>query len=200
MFMDDSSGIVGSDLRVMMAVHARACAAAPPDPKRLAAWLARLRLDGPGWPDFELRDYAAALGETGAAELARIVDQRARDAEPDLLGRTPFAIRILREQLAELSGDVDAYVRVVAGDLYGAPQYLKIVNALRKAGRTTDAEQWAHRGLTQTGNPIDIGKLRDCYVDLLFERGATDEALALRQALFDTHPTQGVGKVAVSGR
>src|SRR5881227_819913 len=49
----------------LMAVHARACAASPPDPKRLAAWLGKLRLDGPGWPDFELHDYAAALGEKG---------------------------------------------------------------------------------------------------------------------------------------
>ena len=54
------AGIVGDDLHALMAVHARACAATPPDPKRLAAWLEKLRLDGPGWPDFELRDYAAA--------------------------------------------------------------------------------------------------------------------------------------------
>ncbi|WP_435828536.1 hypothetical protein [Saccharopolyspora shandongensis] len=97
MYLDDSSGIVGSDLHVLMAVHARACAATPPDPKRLAAWLAKLRLDGPGWPDFELRDYAAALGQKGRAELARIVDERAKAAQPEF-GRTPFGIRILREQ------------------------------------------------------------------------------------------------------
>jgi hypothetical protein len=66
MYMDDSSGIVGDDLHALMDVHARACAATPPDPKRLAAWLGKLRLDGPGWPDFELRDYAAALGDKGS--------------------------------------------------------------------------------------------------------------------------------------
>jgi hypothetical protein len=73
MYVDDSSGVLGEDLRALMAVHARACAAAPPDPKRLAGWLEKLRLDGPGWPDFELRDYAVALGEKGRAELARRV-------------------------------------------------------------------------------------------------------------------------------
>ncbi len=35
--MDDSSGIIGDDLRTLTALYARACRAAPPDPKRLAA-------------------------------------------------------------------------------------------------------------------------------------------------------------------
>jgi hypothetical protein len=50
-----------------------------------------------------------------------------------------------------------------------------------------------HRRLTTPqgiGNPIDQGKLRDTYVNLLLERGATDEASALRWQLFDHHPTQ----------
>ncbi|MGW5647978.1 hypothetical protein [Saccharopolyspora sp. NPDC003762] len=153
-------------------------AAVPSDPKRLAAWLAKLRLDGPGWPDFELRDYAAALGQKGRAELSRIVNERAKTAEPEL-GRTPFGIRILREQLAELTGDVDQYAAVLAEDLCTASQYLEIVTALRSAGRVSGAEQWAQRGLG-IGNPIDHDKLRDVYVDLLLERGAADEALALR--------------------
>jgi hypothetical protein len=189
MYIDDSSGILGDDLRALMAVHARACAVAPPDPKQLAGWLVKLRLDGPGWPDFELRDYAAALGEKGRAELSRRVEDQAGTAEPDLLGRTSFGIRVLREQLAELSGDVDHYVAVLAEDLYAAPQYRKIVDALRNAGRAADAERWAQRGL-EIGNPIDKGKLRDAYVDLLLERGAADEAFALRWQLFDRNPTR----------
>lgn len=189
MYIDDSSGILGDDLRALMAVHARACAAAPPDPKRLAGWLVKLRLDGPGWPDFELRDYGAALGDKGRAELSRRVEDRARTAEPDLFGRTPFGIRVLREQLAEISGDVDNYVAVLAENLYAASQYRKIVDALRSAGRAGDAEYWAQRGLG-IGNPIDKGKLRDVYVDLLLERGATDDAFVLRWQLFDQNPTQ----------
>jgi hypothetical protein len=189
MYVDDSSGIVGDDLHALMVVHARACAAAPPDPKRLAAWLGKLRLDGPGWPDFELRDYAAALGEKGRSELARLVEDRVKTTEPDLLGRTPWGIRVLREQLAEISGDIDHYVAVLAEDLYAASSYLKIVDALRNVGRAADAERWARRGLG-IGNPIDQGKLRDIYVDLLLERGATNEASTMRWQLFDQHPTQ----------
>jgi tetratricopeptide (TPR) repeat protein len=189
MYMDDSSGIVGDDLHALMAVHARACAATPPDPKRLAAWLGKLRLDGPGWPDFELRDYAVALGEKGRAELARVVEDRAKTTEPDLLGRTPFEIRVLREQLAEISGDIDHYIAVLAEDLCAASSYLKIVDALRNVGRAAEAERWARRGLG-IGNPIDQGKLRDTYVNLLLERGATTEASTMRWQLFDQHPTQ----------
>jgi hypothetical protein len=189
MYVDDSWGIVGDDLHALMAVHARACAATPPDPKRLAAWLGKVRLDGPGWPDFELRDYAAALGEKGRAELARIVEDRAKATELDLLGRTPLGIRVLREQLAEISGDTDHYIAVLAEDLYAASSYLKIVDALRNVGRAAEAERWARRGLG-IGNPIDQGKLRDTYVNLLLERGATDEASTMRWQLFDQHPTQ----------
>jgi tetratricopeptide (TPR) repeat protein len=189
MYVDDSSGIVGGDLHALMAVHVRACVAAPPDPKRLAAWLGKVRLEGPGWPDFDLRDYAGALGEKGRAELARIVEDRAKATELDLLDRTPWGIRVLREQLAEISGDIDHYVAVLAEDLYAASSYLKIVDALRNVGRAAEAERWARRGLG-IGNPIDQGKLRDIYVNLLLERGATDEASALRWQLFDQHPTQ----------
>lgn len=95
-YLDDSNCSIGADLHTMLAVHARACAAAPPDPTRLARWLAALRLDGPGWPDFELRDFAPALGTTGMAELARIIDQRSAGTDPIW-----FGIRILREQLAD---------------------------------------------------------------------------------------------------
>jgi hypothetical protein len=189
MYLDDSSGIVGDDLHALMVVHARACAVTPPDPKRLATWLEKLRLDGPGWPDFELRDYASALGEKGRAELARIVENRAKTTEPDLLGRTPIGIRVLREQLAEISGDIDHYIAVLAEDLSTASSYLKIVDALRNVGRAAEAERWARRGLG-IGNPIDQSKLRDTYVNLLLERGATNEASTMRWTLFDQHPTQ----------
>ena len=190
MYMDDSSGGVGADLHALMDVHAQACALAPPDAKRLAAWLVKIRLDGPGWPGFELGDFATALGEKGCAELGRIVEERALTAEPDVFGRTPFGVRILREQLAEISGDVDHYVSVVAEDLHTASQYLKIVNTLRNADRAGEAEEWAYRGLAGLGNPIDMERLRDAYVDLLLDRGADAEALGLRQKRFDEHPVQ----------
>lgn len=188
MHMDDSTGIVGDGLRGLMAVHAHACVAASPDAKRLAAWLVKLRLDGPGWPDFELRDYAETLGDRGRNEIGRLLADRAAAAQPDPHGWDGFGIRVLREQLAEISGDIDEYVAVLAESLNSAHQYLRIVDALIAADRHTDAERWATRGLEQRGIPEDVVKLRDAYVDLLLRRGATGEAMDLRRNVFDQHP------------
>jgi hypothetical protein len=102
--MDDSSGAVGADLRVMTALYARACAVAPPNPKTLAGWLVKLAYDGPGWPEVVLRDFAPALGERGLAALAALVEERAAKAAPDSWSHR-FATRNLRDQLAEVSGD-----------------------------------------------------------------------------------------------
>lgn len=84
MSLDDSSGAVGDDLHELMAVHAQACALAPPDLTRLAGWLATLRLDGPGWPDFELRDDQTALGNNGrdALRAGRILIQESLVTPP----------------------------------------------------------------------------------------------------------------------
>jgi len=63
-----------------------------------------------------------------------------------------------------------------------ASSYLKLVDALRNVGRAAEAERWARRGLG-IGNPIDQGKLRDTYVNLLLERDATTEAATMRWQL-----------------
>lgn len=93
-------------------------------------------------------------------------------------------------RIAEVSGELDHYIAVLAQDLRTAHQYLKIVDVLRTAGRAAEAEGWAHRGLTGLGNPIEMDKLRDAYVDLLLDRAAHDEAVAVRQKLFDANPAQ----------
>lgn len=188
MYMDDSTGIIGDGLRGLMAVHAHACAVATPDAKRLAAWLVKLRLDSPGWPDFELRDYTETLGDRGRNEIARLLAERAATADPDPHGWDTFGIRILREQLTEISGDIDEYVTVLAESPTSARQYLRIVDALITADRHADAEQWAARGLQQPGIPEDLAKIRDTYVDLLLRREATNEAIDLRRNVFDQHP------------
>ena len=124
--MDDSSGIVGDDLQRIMDLYARACVAAPPNPKWLASWLVKLECDGPGWPRILLRDFAPALAASGLAEVERLVTERADIADPDSW-TGQFAIRDLREQLAEASGDVDRYVQVLAEHLASAVQYARIV-------------------------------------------------------------------------
>lgn len=188
MYLDDSSGIVGDDLHEIMTLYARACAAAPPNPKTLAGWLVKLECDGPGWPEIRLREFAAALGEAGIAEVARLVEQRAATADPGSWTQT-FAVRDLREQVAEVSGDVDRYVAVLAEHLASIHQYRRIVAALRQAGSITDALDWARRGLAAKPGWPEADGLRDALVELLCETGQAEQAMVVRREEFIRHPT-----------
>ena len=62
---DDSSGSIGSTAHELLAVHLRACQAAPPDPVDLGEYLAEIIIaDNYGLaPD--PRDYTALLGDAG---------------------------------------------------------------------------------------------------------------------------------------
>jgi hypothetical protein len=188
MYVDDSSGMVGDDLHEIMALYARACALAPPAPKSLASWLVKLACYGPGWPRIQLREFAAALGEGGISELERLVEQRARTVDPQSWAGG-FAVRDLREQLAEVSGDLDRYVAVLAEHLATAIQYERITLALRAADRRAEAIDWARRGLAAKPGWPHADQLRDTLVDMLLEEGSTEAALAARRAEFQRHPT-----------
>jgi hypothetical protein len=183
-YLDDSSGAVGDQLRELMALYARACAAAAPPARTLADWLVRVEFDGPGWPDVRLADFAPALGEQGLARVASQVEARAAAATSS----DQWAVWDLREQLAELSGDVDRFVTVLAEHL-SPKQYRRIVAALRAAGRPDDAITWARRGLVENwaaglhGDP-----LRDALVELLVAGGDLDGALAVRRAGYEGRP------------
>ena len=181
--MDDSPGIIGGDLRMLTALYARACRAAPPDPKQLAAWLVTSRLDGPGWPDIELADFADALGQTGLDEVARLVTERRTAADPD--SWAAIGIKFLRQQLAALSGDVDAHVAVLAENLHGARQYGEIVTVLRDAGRGADAERWARRGLAEDPAGYWADGLREQLTGLLLASGRGGEAVCVHRAEFE---------------
>jgi len=184
MYMDDSAGIVGDDLRTLMALYARACRAAPPGTGRLARWLVSMQLDGPGWPAIELKEFAKALGPRGLAEVARLTEERGVTAEPDSWTAT-WGIKDLREQLAAVSGDIDAHVAVLAEDLRGAHRYSEIVEVLRAAGRDDDAEQWARKGLAGHPSGFQTDRLRDQLVDLLLDGGRGADAVAVRREIYE---------------
>ncbi|MFG2038918.1 hypothetical protein [Dactylosporangium sp. NPDC048998] len=188
MYMDDSSGVVGDDLQQIMELYAQACIAAPQNPRRLAGWLVKLECDGPGWPRIVLRDFAPALGASGLAEVERLVADRAATADPESWTGL-FAIRDLREQLAEVSGDIDRQVQVLAEHLTNAVQYARIVDTLRAAGRTVEAIAWARRGLAEKAGWPHADQLLDTLVALLLEQGDSEAALAVRRAEFERHPT-----------
>ncbi len=184
MYMDDSAGIVGDDLRTLMALYARACRAAPPDARRLATWLVAMQLDGPGWPAIELKEFAEALGPRGLAEVARLTEEHGVTAEPDSWTST-WGIKDLREQLAAVSGDIDAHVAVLAEDLRGAHRYGEIVKVLRAAGRDDDAGQWARQGLAEHPSGPQTDRLRDQFVDVLLDGGAGADAVAVRREIYE---------------
>ncbi len=187
-YMDDSSGIVGNDLSEMMGLYARACQTAPPKPGALAKWLVTLLFDGPGWPRIMLREFAGALGERGLAEVARLVEDRARGADPQSW-TAAFAVRDLREQLAELSDDVDRYVTVLVEHLNSVVQYERITRALLDAGRRAEAIVWAQRGLADKPGWPHSERLRDTLVELLLADGRPDADVQVRRTEFERHPS-----------
>jgi len=184
MYMDDSAGIVGDDLRTLMALYARACRAASPDAGRLARWLVSMQLDGPGWPAIELKEFAEALGPRGLAEVARLTEERGVTAEPDSW-TAQWGIKDLREQLAAVSGDIDAHVAVLAEDLRGAHRYSEIVAVLRDAGRDDAAEQWARKGLAEHHSGPQTDRLRDQLVDLLLDGDREADAVAVCREIYE---------------
>jgi hypothetical protein len=183
MYMDDSAGIVGDDLRTLMAFCARACRSAAPDARRLATWLVSMQLDGPGWPAIELKEFAEVLGQHGLAEVARLAEERGVTAEPD--SWTARGIKDLREQLAAVSCDIDAYVGVLAEDLRGAHRYSEIVEVLCAAGRDDDAEHWARKGLAEHPSGFQADRLRDQLVDLLLDGDRGADAVAVRREIYE---------------
>ncbi|HEX2809473.1 MAG TPA: hypothetical protein VHN80_25205, partial [Kineosporiaceae bacterium] len=187
-YLDDSSGVIGDELRAVMALYARACCAAPPPVKTLATWLVALECDGPGWPQVRLADFAPALGEKGLAVVAALVDERIRGLDEDGWHRQEWAVRDLREQLAQLSGDIDRYVAVLAEHLTHAGRYQQIAQALRQAGRAGEAIDWCRRGLAAHSSDPKADGLRDLLVDLLVDTGAPDAALQERRGEFERRP------------
>ncbi|WP_410658567.1 hypothetical protein [Amycolatopsis sp. lyj-112] len=143
--IDDASGEVADRLDRAVELYARACVARPPDPDGLAGWILEVEFDGPGWPVIELADFASALGDKGLARIKSTVD--------DVLAENPSGVKRetaerLREELAEVSGDVDALVAILAAKPPRVDVSLKIVRVLRAAGRHSEAIAHAARALT----------------------------------------------------
>lgn len=69
--MDDSAGVIGGTAYRAVAGDAAACRAEPPDPVQLARWIIDTQLNGLGWPEIEIADFADALGRDGLAAYER---------------------------------------------------------------------------------------------------------------------------------
>ena len=158
--VDDSDGWMSGIAERLQELHLAACEAAEPDPVALARTLfERERHSG----DLEVfygaaASYAEVLGPEGLAEYGQLA-QAEWDALPDLGPKDEercwssqrFRITQIMQTLAELTGDVDAVVEVLARDQSSAYQFVRIAEVLRGAKRYDDALVWAEKGLALHG-------------------------------------------------
>ncbi|WIX93628.1 hypothetical protein QRY02_38400 [Amycolatopsis sp. DG1A-15b] len=146
----DHAGDLADRLDRAVELYARACTARPPDPEKLADWILEVEFDGPGRPVIDLAEFATALGEPGLKRIKSTVDDVLAANGP---GHRRDVAERLREQLAEVLGDVDELVAILSAKPPRVDVSLKIVRVLRAAGRHSEAIAHAARALTHDKQP-----------------------------------------------
>lgn len=159
-YVDDSDGYMSGIAERLQELHRDACAVARPEPVALAGTLFERELHSGDLEVFygAAATYAEVLGAEGIAEYRRLA-QAEWDALPPLgpgesersYSSRRFRITKVMETLAELTGDVDAVVDVLARDQSSAYQFVRIAELYRIANRYEDALAWAEKGLALHG-------------------------------------------------
>lgn len=128
--------------------------------------------------------FAEALGEAGRAELGRLLRARVEEIKPGPEDyRAAYARRILiraLEDLADLTGDVDAYIAAAKGEPVRDEKRLEIAERLIGAGRAEEALDWLepYRG-------YDGERLIELRLAALEALGRKEEAQRLRWSWFE---------------
>jgi uncharacterized Zn finger protein len=186
---DDSAGAIGDAAARAVDGYAAACRLAPPNAGELATWIIDFQLDGPGWPETPIGDFADALGADGLATYWQRLAELHQSSSPnaDRFDHRTFTINHLRETyLKTVAQDVDALVALYAEDLPEPYRYVQIAETLRDARRGGEAVQWLRRGQAEaTRRDTRIDAL---LADLLTEAGDFAEARDLRWDLFTARP------------
>lgn len=197
--VDDSSGMVGDACQRAVELYARACREGHPDPAKLGRWLAKFRLESPGWPEVSLADFAPALGPGGVAAYRKATNAAIAKAGKDD-GRYGFNFESheMLLELADYDGDVDRAVELLLEGEY--PRYQAAVDRLVAAERQREAmalldravaggfvqtrnlSYWRQRGM---GSAIDPARA----VDLYLADGRHEDAIGLTRDLFRRQPT-----------
>jgi len=194
-YVDDSDGWMGTIAERLQELHRDACLAVKPDPVALARTLFdRERHSG----DLEVfygaaSTYAEVLGEEGLAEYQRLA-QEEWDGLPPLgpgqeersYSSRRFRITHIMQSLAELSGDVDAVVAVLARDQSSAYQFVRIAEVYRDAERYDDALAWAEKGLALHGG--SDSRLVQAAAEEYHRAGRGEEAVRVAWEAFDAGP------------
>ncbi len=179
---DDSGGAIGDRIREVAADY-RACMERTPSDgaERGKNFLKLERLDQ--WRFFELRAFWPLLGEKGQHAFAAPVEsefaalpQRTESRAPGERWGEELSITDRMERLAEVRGEVDLLIRVIARDLSSGYAYARIVEICRTAGRRREAMQWAERG--HKHHPTWRG-LRPLLAEEYQHAGLQDDALTV---------------------
>lgn len=194
-YVDDSDGWMSGIAERLQDLHRSACAAARPDPVTLARTLFdRERHSG----DLDIfygaaSVYAEILGPDGLAEYRRLAQEEWHALPPkgpndvERSRSTPrFRITKIMETLAELTGDVDAVVEVLARDQSSAYQFVRIVEVLREARRYDDALAWAERGLAKHGRSDP--RLVEAAAEEYHRAGRSEDAVRVAWEAYDDAP------------
>jgi len=180
----DHAGDLADRLDRAVELYARACAARPPDPEKLADWIIEVEFDGPGRPVIDLAEFAGPLGEPGLRRIKSTVDDVLAASGP---GHRRDVAERLQEQLAEVLGDVDGLVAILSAKPPRRDVSLKIVRVLRAAGRHSEAIAHAARALTHDKNGHVPVPAPESESESESEKPADDEVSRRRQD-FDARP------------
>ena len=174
---DDSSGSIGTAAHELLAVHLRACQAAPPDPVDLGEYLADVIIADNYNLAPDPQDYTDLLGDAGAAAIREFI-AAVYEVRPE-----QWNARNLLESLLKAEGDIDALVTFYSAHLDDrGRQHLTIARLLDGADRPGDALEWAERGVGKAVRPD--GGLIDYLAARYTAAGRRDDVVELRRSVF----------------
>src|SRR3954454_1490104 len=140
--VDDSSGTVGDVFRAACEDLGAIASSAKPDPARLAERVfTAVTHNDYGVLDTLVRAICPALGEAGVAQLkARLTAAQAKRPTTDRFDGRSYALRAVLQDIADVEGDVDAYIALVPASARQQPGVAaEIGHRLLKAGRPQEA-------------------------------------------------------------
>jgi hypothetical protein len=178
----DRAGVIREAVAELAAAHRDACRAGPPDPARLADFLAECMMSGDEFDEIDVDDYSDLLGAAGLGLLRERVTA-AWTANPSGQPEREALERVLRA-----AGDVDGLVELLSADLdaHGL-SHLRIAAALDSAGRVAEALTWAERGLREPSQPNE--QLADYVVERYCSAGRVTDAVTVRRERFSAAPS-----------
>jgi len=194
-YVDDSDGYMSGIAEDLQGLHLDACLSARPDPVALATTLFERELNSGDLDVFHgaAASYAEVLGTPGLAEYRR----RAQITWDALTALGPgdrgsfdsrrFQITSMMRTLAEVAGDVDAVVDVLARDQSSPYQFVLIAERLRDAGRYDDALAWAQKGLELFA--CEDSRLVDAATREYHRAGRGADAVALAWRAYEERTT-----------